>query len=683
MNISSVKLSQVSKVLVLSLVIGVSSIAIGADSVDVDSIVKAIRTSNAGQTEQRKDIQFTPVKLTQFLGDEVNEPTSRNLGHLLMDFRTIFSDQLELINRLQSSALARDPEFSSHVAKEAFSAFKWVYGVATADKSGEVIKAKAAELARQTWLMQTLIDYGIISKSYLSVYSAMDAKLSEENTQKIIELEDKLKQDLHEKEIDIIKKNADFSSSELQLTQEKATLDKLAAEEKNEARKKETLQLISGVQQKISELGVTQAKAVAANQKEIDDLKVAFEKRKTDLESAKRITLDELTKKYGYIFEKLGATGGKTLYRWAWGHETVRSRYKEFGDLDKVLSNDFKDLYPQARKDILVKLFSQVPLESEVEITESVRQSKVLKSLLGIQDDEYAKVITEIRDLEQNKKIILQEQVQEVATVEEVVTALNTTSLAKEQSPKGSETMQSQSSQPSGSESKAALTVATAVLDTLKEKKNEITDAALDINEDAPVGLAPFFSETDVHELGGQVENASQPTPPNLLSPRGTNPMSFGFALASLDPLGASTSGLRRRVAGSTSQEIRLYPEWYQNQTVPQLGNDGKKKIAANQPIVTMDGDVIPSSSDESTEDNSFFLDTLTPMPGSPSPDSSMPASTPDMSATNEELFQNEVHQVASKQVEQPKKSVWPGKFINAGLVAGAFAILGAAITYQ
>lgn len=400
MKVSGVNVAKIARTIAVSLSLGVCSLAVSADALSDQQIVDKVRTHNAGQISQKRDLNFTPVQRSIYEGETITDASNRNLGHLLMDWRKLLPTELSWLNGLQGKASVIDSDFVISVAQQAYSAFDWVYSMATADAKGETLTSKADKVALQTWLAQTLVDYGIISEGYRQIYVSTEREYSEENAKKEAELYEKLKLDKEEKEKARLAKNQDFDRDQRDLTDQKMKLDSLAEKEKNATRKDDTSVSIKSLGDRLRVLEEERDSYNKSVDAEIAALDREFELQKTKMLVAKNAALQSLQDKYSYIFEPLGTSGVKTLSRLWNSHATVRSEYLEFQELDKILSTKYTTLGTLARQSVLDALFTLIIPASDSEIQDTLRKSRVVKGLLGVSDEEYGQITKRIHEKE-------------------------------------------------------------------------------------------------------------------------------------------------------------------------------------------------------------------------------------------------------------------------------------------
>ncbi len=423
MSVSCKGLSGISKVLALSLVLGVSSVSFSADLLTPDQIVERVKTNSEGKSAQNRDLSFMPVQLVEFSGDTITKASTHNLGHLLMALRALVPSELEWINELQKKAGDIQSDFVSSVAQQAYNTFNWVYSLATADVKGEALSSKADAAALQSWLARTLVDYGIVSEGYRQIYSATEKEFTEQNAAKEQELSEQLARDKAQKESDRSTKNAGYDQQQQELTGQKEKLDALVNVETNATRKGETVQSIQALDVKLKALADEKAVYNASVDAEIVDLDRKFEQQKAGMSAAMSEELQSLKGKYAYIFESIGSSGLKTVSRWLYKHPTVRSEYTEFQDLDKILSTKYTTLEISARQAVLDALFSLIVPTSDSDTKDALRKSQVIKGLLGVQDDEYAQITQRIHEQEVAKSKALAAKANDNAQVVQSVVA--------------------------------------------------------------------------------------------------------------------------------------------------------------------------------------------------------------------------------------------------------------------
>lgn len=400
MKVSGVNVAKIARTIAVSLSLGVCSLAVSADALSDQQIVDKVRTHNAGQISQKRDLNFTPVQRSIYEGETITYASNRNLGHLLMDWRKLFPTELSWLNGLQGKASVIGSDFVVSVAQQAYSALDWVYSMATADAKGETLTSKADKVALQTLLAQTLVDYGIISEGCRKIYVSTEQEYSEKNAKKEAELYEKLKLDKEEKEKARLAKNQDFDRDQRDLTDQKMKLDSLAEKEKNATRKDDTSVSIKSLGDRLRVLEEERDSYNKSVDAEIAALDREFELEKTKMLVAKNEALQSLQDKYSYIFEPLGTSGVKTLSRLWSGHPTVRSEYLEFQELDKILSTKYTTLGTLARQSVLDALFTLIIPASDSEIQDTLRKSRVVKGLLGVSDEEYGQITKRIHEKE-------------------------------------------------------------------------------------------------------------------------------------------------------------------------------------------------------------------------------------------------------------------------------------------
>ncbi|MBX3457201.1 MAG: hypothetical protein KF820_02410 [Candidatus Paracaedibacteraceae bacterium] len=525
MKVSGVKVVKIARTVAVSLALGVCSVAFGADTLSDQQIVEKIRTHNAGQISQRRDLNYTPVQRSRYEGDTITVASNRNLGHLMVDWRKSVPAELTWLNGLQAKASVIDSDFVVSVAQQAYSAFDWVYSMATADAKGETLTSKADKVALQTWLAQTLVDYGIISEGYRQIYVSTEQEYSEKNAKKEAELHEKLKLDKEEKEKARSAKNQDFDREERDLTEQKTRLDSLAEKEKNPTRKGDTSVSIKSLEDRLRVLAEERESYNKSVDSEIAELDRQFELEKTKMLATKNEALQSLQDKYSYIFEPLGTSGVKTVLRLWSGHPTVRSEYLEFEELDKILSTKYPTLGTLARQSVLDELFALITPASDSEIQDTLRKSRVIKGLLDVSDEEYKQIIKRVHEKEVAKSKELEVKATDGAQAVKTVIEKDVSSSSVSDVPV--------SSTPSltPGESEVVARVADAVNGEL-EKKKDLIDDANGSDDSLPSSELPL-----------------QPSFPPLV-----NPLLTGDYRLADDVFGASnTAGLRQRLGGAQS----------------------------------------------------------------------------------------------------------------------------------
>jgi hypothetical protein len=528
MKVSGVKVVKIARTVAVSLALGVCSVAFSADTLSDQQIVEKIRTHNAGQISQRRDLNYTPVQRSRYEGDTITVASNRNLGHLMVDWRKSVPAELTWLNGLQAKASVIDSDFVASVAQQAYSAFDWVYSMATADAKGENLTSKADKVALQTWLAQTLVDYGIISEGYRQIYVSTEQEYSEKNAKKEAELHEKLKLDKEEKEKARSAKNQDFDREERDLTEQKMRLDSLAEKEKNPTRKGDTSVSIKSLEDRLRVLAEERESYNKSVDSEIAELDRQFELEKTKMLATKNEALQSLQDKYSYIFEPLGTSGVKTVLRLWSGHPTVRSEYLEFEELDKILSTKYTTLGTLARQSVLDELFALITPASDSEIQDTLRKSRVIKGLLDVSDEEYKQIIKRVHEKEVAKSKELEVKATDGAQVVKTVVEKNVSSSSVSDVPvlPGS----SASSLTPG-ESEVVARVADAVNGELEKKKGLIDDAN---------GSDDSLPSSEL---------LLQPSFPPLVNPLLTG----DYRLADYVSGVSHTAGLRQRLGGAQS----------------------------------------------------------------------------------------------------------------------------------
>lgn len=492
MNVSSLNVMKIAKVLAVSLSLGVCSSAFSAEELTPQQIIDRVRTNDAQQASQTKVPNFSAVKLAVYDGDTIKEASSRNLGHLLMDLRALFAQELGWINGLQEKARTHDSDFVADVATQAFDAFNWVYNLASADAKGKNLTEQSDKAARQTWLAKTLVDYGIVAQSYRSIYVAKKSELDAADAQKERELQAKLDTDKAAKDAERASKNTEFDVRQKELEGQKAKFDAVLAQEKNATRQSDTAQSVKGLEKQLQVLSSERTAYNASVDAAVASLESEFSKAKTEMQTAKSAALKQLDDKYAYIFESLGTSGGKKLSRWWSGHATIRSEYPEFPELDKVLSNDYRALPGQARNSVLDAVFGLVVPQSETDTANTLRKSKVIQGLLGISDAEYAEITKRVHAQELAKNSALAQKATDGAqAVKDGIAQALSAPASSSAAPQPSAEV---NPAPTAAEANAAKAVAAAVDGRLDQKKKDVAedrnDAAAVPASSATVGLA-------------------------------------------------------------------------------------------------------------------------------------------------------------------------------------------------
>ncbi len=494
MNVSSLNVMKIAKVLAVSLSLGVCSSAFSADELTPQTIIDRVRTNDAQQISKITVSNFSPVKLAVYDGETIKEASGRNFGHLLMDLRVLFAQELGWINGLQEKARTHDSDFVADVATQAFDAFNWVYNLASADAKGDNLSKQSDKAARQTWLAKTLVDYGIVAESYRSIYVAQKSELDAADTQKEKELQAKLDADKAAKDAERVSKNAEFDARQKELEGQKARLDAVLAQEKNATRQSDTAQSVKDLETQLQALSSERTAYNTSIDTAVALLESEFSATKTTMQAAKAAALKQLDDKYAYIFESLGTSGGKTLSRWWSGRPTVRSEYPEFPELDRMLSNDYPTLPGQARNSVLDAVFGLIVPQSEADTANTLRKSKVIQGLLGISDAEYASITERVHAQELAKNAALAKKATDGAQAvkDGIVQAL---SAPASSSNAPQLFVEAKPAAPTAAEASAAKAVAAVVDDRLEgQKKKDVVEDSDDEGvvpaSSAPAGLA-------------------------------------------------------------------------------------------------------------------------------------------------------------------------------------------------
>lgn len=392
MKISYVSVSRVSKVLALSLALGISSVAFAADDMSDQYLTDLIRTNNAGVLSTKSALKFQSVELTGYNADEVTSASSRNLGHQMMSLREQFSAELSWLNNLQDAALKEDSSFIQMLSDQAYGAFNWVFSIATSDRKAKTIATESVKVARQCWLLSTLVDYGITSQAYRLIKASANDKLSKSIEDEAILLDSKLLENKTEKEKEKTARLQGFSEAEVELQSQKTSLEKLLNAESNAARKQDTAARVQELDVELKKLDSDRNNYKLLVESEVAALELACTQRKQEMADQKVDALKNLETKYSYIFEQLGSTGGKTFSRWLTGRPSIRSEYPEFAELDKMISNDYPELPQIARNSVLDELFSRISASESVSVEEALLRAGVLRGLLNIPLGEYGEI---------------------------------------------------------------------------------------------------------------------------------------------------------------------------------------------------------------------------------------------------------------------------------------------------
>lgn len=407
MKISYVSVSRVSKVLALSLALGISSVAFAADDVSDQYLTDLIRTNNAGVLSTKSALKFQSVELTGYNADEVTSASSRNLGHQMMSLREQFSAELSWLNNLQDAALKEDSSFTQMLSDQAYGAFNWVFSIATSDRRAKTITTESVKVARQCWLLLTLVDYGITSQAYRLIKASANDKLSKSIADETILLESKLLENKTEKEKEKTARLQGFSEAEGELQSQKTSLEKLLNVESNATRKQDTAARVQGLDVELKKLDSDRNNYKLLVESEVAALELACTQRKQEMADQKVDALKNLETKYSYIFEQLGSTGGKTFSRWFTGRPSIRSEYPEFAELDKMISNDYPELPQIARNSVLDELFSRISASESVSVEEALLRAGVLRGLLNIPLSEYDEITKRVhaKDVAKNAEL--------------------------------------------------------------------------------------------------------------------------------------------------------------------------------------------------------------------------------------------------------------------------------------
>lgn len=417
MRISQIKIStwRVSRAILIvaslsSAVLTGHGFAMESGTTSVQEIVNQIKTNLGQQIAQDSSLNFTPVELATYAKNDaesekivLQHASTHNLGHLQELLKGKMRDRLDKLNALQAAARNFESgELIMLIAREAYGAFNYVYGVVDAG----TISKNAKMCADNTWLVKAFTDYGIISQAYRLIAESRTNKHDEIIAREDSRLKQELESNMKAREDERAAKSLELDSKKEQKTKTKIKVEKLLSEENDNVRISAHESTIVQLNKDLDDIERQRKELNETIDAEIGALNIAYEQQISELKQKKSADLGRLQSQLNNIFEDFGRSwGGKTLTRgWHWN----RSMREEFKDLDTILSVEYTDLHSKAKSQILEELFSLVEDESP-ELAK--QKSLTLKTLLDLNEENYQSILDRLIIREEQRNIELAEQV--------------------------------------------------------------------------------------------------------------------------------------------------------------------------------------------------------------------------------------------------------------------------------
>jgi hypothetical protein len=459
------------------------------------TIAEALHENLRQQALTNSDLEYKKTQITTFKKNDadewiINERSKHNIGHqqnLIKASLKKRGERFSEINVAQAAARTLSEDFPSLIAALAYTSFKHIFSFA---KKG-AISLDSLKCAEETWLLKTLIDYGMVSQAYIFLSSAKaadhDAIISKET-----EALTALRQE-NEKNLLLNKANeeAEFKKEKAILEEERQLSLKDKEEAKGDDLKQSHQRVVDEKEKELKQIVLKENKLEFDTKAALEILDKKFKADIDKLKSAKEADLKKLQSGYDLLFSEFGFKWGSSWTRGA------RENIKEILYFDELLSTQYTDFYPKAKADMLKAIFSLVQ-DEDTTVVDLKRST--LKTLLDLDNSTYDSVLQSLIEQQKQTK-------QELVTIEALFSETLTNALKEVVLPSPSHSGGGEEKTPTAEQSKIAMDVASG-FDPLKKKENELED------EEAAASVLPL-------------SEVSMPSPPSKNKKSSFDPANF------------------------------------------------------------------------------------------------------------------------------------------------------------